>query len=483
MAIEKHILEPLRRWMRQPAAELTRTQRTVRWWVDLARHCTHELRHDRAGQMAAALTYHTLFSLLPTAVLMLVVMGSFVGPEQSDRFKDTVTEWLLKPIQNQQTMVDPLGGAEEANVPANEAGRPETDNQAVLEAAERQREFEAARQTVRDVINGLLEKLQGISLKGIGVVGVLIFIWGATGLLATIEKSFNIVYGVARSRPWYLRLPLYYTVITLAPLVVVGGQIVQGSFVETLRAGELTNWLAAPMVVLSPLIAIWIVLSLMYLLLPNTRVSLRASATGGFVAAALWMIAIEGLKIFIRHSAMSGVYGALFLLPLFLLWVWITWLIVLFGLELTYAIQAMKGRRFKHLQYKQGGEVMIDATWLLPLMAQIGQRFEEGKPATLDELARMMDLPARAIQRMCAALESADLVHKVDGDDNKAVGYTLARPADQITAAHVLEVGDKLLPENAGLGAESAWRTVDRVKQRWYDAARDTTLRQLLQSS
>ncbi len=482
MGIDKHIIEPLRRWLMQPHAELSRTQRTLRWWVDLGRHCAHELRHDRAGQMAAALTYHTLFSLLPTVVLMLVVMGSFVGPEQRDQFKETVVEWLLKPIQHDRAVLTEIDALADPNASPAEA-RPETANPDALAAAERQREFERARQTIRDVVNGLLEQLEGINLKGIGAVGVLIFIWGATGLLATIEKSFNIVYGVAKARPWYLRLPLYYTVITVGPVLVVGGQILQARFIETIRAGELTNWLSAPMVVLTPLITIWIVLSLMYLLLPNTRVSIRGSLAGGFVGAAGWMIAIEGLKIFIRNTAMSGVYGALFLLPLFLLWVWITWLIVLFGLELCYAIHAMKGRRFKHLQYKQAGELMIDATWLLPLIAQIGRRFEQGKPATEEELARMMDLPARAIQRMAGALERAGLVHKVDHDDNKAVGYSLARPAAQITAADVLDVGENLLPESAGVGAESAWQLVDRVKQQWHDDARNTTLDQLLHTA
>ncbi len=478
MGIEKHIIEPIRRWLQQPATELSRTQRTLRWWVDLGRHCTHELHHDRAGQMAAALTYHTLFSLLPTIVVMLVVMGTFVGEKDQQKFIDMGVEWLTQPIAAPEATFD-VNDPNDPNVMPVEA-RPETDDAEMLQFQEQQREFAQARANIRENIESIIDRLRNVSFKGIGVAGVLLFIWGATGLLATVEKSFNIVYGVAKSRPWYLRLPLYYTVLTLGPLVVLAGLYGQNRILEFIRTDA--NWAVAPLVVLSPLIAIWAVFSLMYLLLPNTRVSIRGSLVGGFVAAAGWLLAIEGLKLFIANLGTTSIYGALALLPLFLLWVWITWLIVLFGLELCYAIQAMKGRRFKHLQHKQAGELMIDSTWLLPLIAQIGRRFDEGKPATLDELANMMDLPARAIQRMCGALENAGLIHKVGGEDNKSVGYTLAQPADQITAARVLDVGENLLPESASVGAESAWAMVDRVKSQWHDDAKGTTLEQLLQS-
>ena len=80
MRLMKYIVESLGRLMTQPITELTRKQKRLRYWVDLTHHCTNELRFDKAGQMAAALTYHTLFSLMPMVVVMLVVMASFVSP-------------------------------------------------------------------------------------------------------------------------------------------------------------------------------------------------------------------------------------------------------------------------------------------------------------------------------------------------------------------------------------------------------------------
>ena len=69
----------VQRLLTQPLEELTRAQRSLRYMLDFGRYCARELRADRAGEMAAALTYHTLFSLLPTVVLMLVILGTLAA--------------------------------------------------------------------------------------------------------------------------------------------------------------------------------------------------------------------------------------------------------------------------------------------------------------------------------------------------------------------------------------------------------------------
>ena len=100
MAVEtmwklNRLIPSLRRWMRKPERDLSDRERSLRWWIDLARHCTIELRRDRASTMAAALTYHTIFSLMPTLVLSLVVMHSFVGPKDMAEFKEGIVNWIL----------------------------------------------------------------------------------------------------------------------------------------------------------------------------------------------------------------------------------------------------------------------------------------------------------------------------------------------------------------------------------------------------
>jgi len=480
------IVDQLRRIMREPAAELSRTQRAAKWWAEFATHCFRELRHDRAGQMAAALSHYTLFSLLPMLVIMLIVLASFVSEAQEERFESMVVNWLLKPIAAEQQGASPgegpLGGAGDgAASPGTGAEARGSGAGSADPRAERQ-QFNEARETLRRSIREIIDGLQQVSFGSIGLVGLLVFIYASTELLATIERSFNTIYGVSRSRPFYLRLPLYYTVITLGPVVLIAGQIGQQWFIGQLEQRAWTAWLAGPMTVLSPLLSTWIVLSLLYVLLPNTKVRGRAAIGGGLTAAVLWVITIQALTVYVSQGLIANVYGALALLPLFLLWLWLTWLIILFGLEVTFTLQSMRGRRFKHLRWKQAGELVLDATWLLPLLSEIARGFQAGRAVTAEQLGRSMQLPQRAIRRLIEPLERGEIVRRVgDAGDDKTEAYCLARPSGAITVGEVLRLGETMQPVDIQRRADDpAWRMVRDLHRHWQKQSAGVTLEALL---
>lgn len=476
-------IDSLKRWLTEPDKQLSRWERAAKWFVELCRHGLRELKHDKAGQMAAALTYHTLFSLLPTLVIMLVVMAAFVGPDDREKVKQTVLDWLLAPISAEETP-GPLGGMgvlqTDPNAAAVEGARPDSDIEDAAVANDKQREFEEARAEIKKKMDEALEQLENVSFRSIGAIGLLIFIYGATGLLATIEKSFNEIYAVNRSRPWYVRIPLYYTVITLGPLVLLAGQWAQGQFLDLIAAASWTKWFAGPLVVLSPLLTTWLVLTLMYKLLPNTKVKFRAAMAGGFIAAVIWGVAIVGLKMYVGNTKTTGVYGAMFLLPLFLLWVWVTWLIVLFGLEVAYSIQAMKGRQFKHIDHASK-QLVMSPTMLLPVMSTVSSAFGRGKTLTVDALAESTGFADHAVERMVEALRGAGLLHRVD--DSEPPEYALARSADQITAGDVLAVGESMLPESASANGDPAWKLVGKLRRHDHQLADETTLAELTETN
>ncbi len=461
MKIINQAIETARRLVTRPQGELTRWQRTARWWIDLTRHCARELHHDRAGQMAAALTYHTLFSLLPTLVLMLVVLQAFLGDDKREQWKQTVIEFVTRPLQADTagaTVTAPPG-------PEGVEPRPDTDRPAVADTAERQMEFAQARQAMGQQIRATLDELEQVNFGSIGVVGMLIFLWGATALLATIERSFNLIYSAGRSRPWYLRLPIYYFVITAGPFVVITGQLAQRVLISTLESGAWTNWLAGPLIVLLPLLTTWVVLLALYVLLPYTKVHLRPAAVGSFAAAVLWVLAIEGLTLYISRFAAGGaygkIYGALGLLPLFLLWLWVTWLIVLFGLEVTYTLQAMKGRKFKH-EERERQRLFIDAATLIPLAAHIASAFGEGRTCDITDLTRQLALPDHATRRLIDLLVDQRIVHRVEANGEPA--YSLARPPEQVSVDQLLEAGAKLLPKPTDGSKQPVWQLVDQLR-------------------
>jgi membrane protein len=414
-----HFPGVIKRLLTTPVDELTRWQRAIRYALELAYHCAGELRHDKAGQMAAALTYHTLFSLLPMAVLILIGLNTFVSDQKRQEFKETVVTWAVEGLQGN---VDPA---------PSEIGQ------------ERQQELLAVRDRLDVELEKGLQFLEGVDYKSIGVVGILLFIWAATGLLGTVENSFNDIYGSSSGRPWYLRLPLYYTVISLGPLVVLAGQWVQGHVIGFIQTEAWTNWLVSPVAAAIPVLAMWLVIFLMYVLLPNTMVSKKAATVGSFVAAMLLLAARMAFSIYVSRTVLTSLYGALALLPLFLLVLFWMWLTVLFGLELTYTLDAMRDQEFKRERFKSHATELLDAALFLPLALKITRAFRNGLMARPENLRQEMGLPQPVILKMLNALEGEGFVYRVV--EGPAFGYVLARPPETIRAGDVLRAGRRAL--------------------------------------
>ena len=468
----------VRRLITQPVGELNRAQRFLRFAMELARHCTRQLRKDRAGTMAAALTYHTLFSLLPTIVLVLVALNAFVGPDERAKFKESAVNYVVDAMKSQASEDEKVAPPKSDDGDAKAEAPIDGSDSDALALSDKQIEFEEVRQQLNQQFQSTLDSLEQISFGSIGLVGVLVFIYGATGLLATVERSFNVVYGVNSARPWYYRLPLYYTTITLGPIVLLAGQWMQATFLGFLESGNLTNWSVRPAVVAAPLVTTWLVIFLMYALLPKTSVAKRAAAIGSLVAAVMLVGSRELFRLYVGQAAVTTLYGALALLPLFLLLLWVMWVIVLFGLELTYTLQAMKGRKFDAIESKTQAQTG-NPQWLIPIMAQIGKSFSSGEPIGRDELADRLHLPVVAVTDLGSRLEEAGLIYQVERKGSEEKGLALAKPAEAISIASLIELGQAMSSRDTGTNS-AGWAYVEKLNDAQIKAAADTTLASLL---
>ena len=550
------------RLVNQPRAELNRGQRTVVFLYDLTRHLIREMKADNAYQMAAALTYWTLFSLIPMIVLALVVLQAWRGLENyQDQFKNLIISAALPPalleadLQSGKipnTEDDENAAAEQADlnpdaakpsitlppitapklIPQakrnpvtpqaptpndNASGTPTSDPtvapqpppadnaSATAETAAngdslptdavepgsvnaqqereiREDQLDEARNQLGFQIESTLDELSNVNFSSIGVVGLLVFIFGATALLATIERAFNAIFGVDRNRPWYLRLTYYYTVITLAPIVLITGQVAQQNFLSMIESG-LFQWLSAPMVFVSPLVTTWIVFLLLYLVLPRTKVQLKAAAIGSFVSALLWLLGKELFAVYAARTAASrSLYGALGLVPLFLMWVYITWWMLLFGLELTYAIQAMATRlSFKTEDHHAENSWVCDPRWALPILALVAKRFATGQTTTADDIREHLGLPDRAVQKLTTKLADGNYLRTIEADDDNPAGFVLARPASLVQLSTLIKLEHEI-SESAIVQPQSStqFKFVKMLHAAACDKAGQSTLEDML---
>ncbi len=403
-----------------PLEELAQLPQTAAFWVRLSISCFRKLRRDHAPQMAAALVYQTLLSLIPMAVLGLMLFQSMQGPDEMQALRTTVVNLLLP---------DSLLNVEADRV---EADRVEAD---VLEidSPRSAAEFDGAREVLRERLDEVFERLSSVNFAGIGLVGFLIFVYGATALMDTIESSFNTVYHAEETRSLSTRLPLYFTVITLGPLAIVGAQVIQNKIIG-IGSGIFGTWLSAPLAFLAPLAVTWFVLAVVFRLVPNTHVHWRSAAIGALITAFTWLLFQELFGLYLSSTALTSLYGALALVPFFLLWLYGSWLLLLFGLEIAFSLQYMATAG---AIFDDNATLPIDPRWHLQVLACIAAAFSRGETLTTIDLARDLDAPPRLLRPQLLRLEKEGFIHRNRGRGGQSA-LTLARPAASISVDEIL---------------------------------------------
>jgi membrane protein len=390
-----------------PVAELSRAQRFLRFAVDLVRHCSRELRENDAAQIAAALTYRTIFGLVPLLMVSMLAFRLFGDMETAARHLQSAAYAFFN------YEVDP--------------GRPEATA------------FKAA---LDERLLDLMRSVSELSFEAIGAVGALLLIWAALGLLISLENAANRIYRAPRGRGFSARVGIYWTVLTLGPILLL----------VVLYAAEYWLGRAEALPVLGPFFALlaefgslfggFLALTLLYKLMPNTRVRWRPAFWGAFVAAGLSEVSKWAFGLYVSQALpYLKLYGAIGLVPLFLFWLYLGWLIILFGLEIAFTLQAMKGRVFERKE-RHGVLANADPQWLLPVMVAIARRAHGGEPVSRQELAEDVDLRLDAVGELVACLEAEGFLHQVSQRGSE-VGLTLAIAPERIPLARILELASR----------------------------------------
>ena len=438
-------LESYVEWLiAHPVAELSRAQRFLRFAVELARHGARELRNNDAAQMAAALTYRTIFGLVPLLMVSMLAFRLFGDMEAAARHLQSAAYAFF----NYQV----------------DSSRSEAI---------------AFKTALDERLLEIMRAVGGLSFEAIGAVGALLLIWAALGLLIELEDAANRIYRAPRGRGWMTRIGIYWTVLTLGPILLL----------VVLYAAEYWLGQAEALPVVGPVFAFlgefgslagsFLVLTLLYKLLPNTLVRWRPALSAALVAAGLGEASKWAFGLYVsRALPYLKLYGAIGLVPLFLFWLYLNWLIVLFGLEIAFILQAMKGRVFERKD-PRGALDSADPQWLLPVVAAIARGFAAGSPVGRQALAEDLDLRLASVAELVERLEAEGLVQQVTRRGTEDVGLTLALPPDRIPLARIAELASRLTlgtrpREGAGWDALAAIHEQARV------AAGDRTVADLL---
>lgn len=354
-----------------------------------------------------------------------------------------------------------------------ESSFPETDadNDVRPEQATEADAAQQARISIRRTLHDLADKVATVDFASIGVFGLLLFTYAAVALANAAEHLFNRIYEAPSKRPAHLRLAIHWSILTLGGGLLAMSLYLSGQIVDWFGNMEGRETLKPLLTHCVSLIASWILLFLVYALMPNTRVSVRAAAIGASVSAVLWELAKYGFQIYLSEAVPYSLYGSLGLIPLFLFWIYLTWLVVLFGLILTYTLQKLGGHLPDQFEPEEPAGIDGDPDWMLPIMCEVGNSFDKGSVLDHQTLASQIGLTTRTVDELVTHLLDANLLRQVTRPDTHP-GLTLARPADKIALVEILDLAQRVCPPQR----HPAWTTFSGLKKAERQAALGKTL-------
>jgi membrane protein len=391
-----------------PTTQLGKAGRFVVFQIKVWSHCARLLKLNRAGTQAAALSYHTIFGIVPLAIVTLLIFQSF--PAYSDigeKIKNFVYEQANFSAFKSQTTTG------------------ENSEQTV---------------TLTEHLDQIVSRFFAETNKGqIGLFSILIVIWAALALLTTIERSFNSIWHVTRGRSFLHRVISYWALLTLGPLLLGAGiyLVTRDSAIGRLLENVLPN--IGPLV-LSYLVAT-VAFFLLYFVLPNAKVKAKPALWGAAVAALVWIAAknvfgycITELKLYYT------VYGVLALIPMMVVWIYITWVTVLFGLQLVFTTQHLKTLDAAEIAAAKKSEEYFIANDLtvINVVREIAAAFQTSEaPIPSEVLCSKLDIPPDFAEKILNHLVSRKLVIRTS---EPVAGFLPAREPENIKLSDIAEV-------------------------------------------
>ncbi len=396
-----------------PADEPGRLNQVVRFlWLQFRiwRQCFKLLRANMAFTQAAALAYHTIFGIVPLAIVMLMIFQMFPA-------YNNLTEKIRTTAYEQMNL-------NEIKIPTQQDAALDNSPQEI-----------PVSQKIDQIVQEYLSK---VSTGAITIVGVVLVIWAAIGLLTTIERTFNNIWHVNVGRGFLHRIVYYSWILMFGPILLMVGIFISTEYL--LKGGAQIGVLKF----ISPLFPFVVSVGLLFFLysmLPNTKVKTVPALWGAVVAALLWTAIRVGFKLYFSQViSYQAVYGILGVIPLTVFWIYVGWVIVLFGLQLTYATQNLRSLDAEEMtRLRRSGTCFLanDQT-IIRIMEYVLNAFEQKdeQPVTVEAVSARLDIPAdfasRVLDRM---VKSGLLVHTSE----PVSGYVPSTDGTHISLADVFD--------------------------------------------
>lgn len=324
-----------------------------------------------------------------------------------------------------------------------------------------------------EVARSIVQFIDRVNVGVLGTMGLALLVYTAVSLMQKIEESLNYIWHIPRQRSFGERFSRYLSVLLVGPILLLAALGITATVMNIALVRDLLAIAALGEVVqmagkVIPYLLVIAAFTFVYMFIPNTRVRLLPALAGGIVGGIGWQTAGWAFAAFVASSkSYAAIYSGLAILVLFMFWLYISWLILLFGSSVAFYLQ--------HPEYlvAKGGEPRLSNRMrerlALALMSLIAGSFITGRRmASLPELGRRLGVPMHSLQVVLTALERRGLIIPT-GDDPPA--YLPAKDPSLMSVAQVLDTvrsaGEERFLTPAGMPAPQA---VEEVLDRMRDA-------------
>jgi len=309
-----------------------------------------------------------------------------------------------------------------------------------------------------EVVDKIITYINNTKMGSVGAIGLVFLVVTVVSLLGNIEEAFNDIWGVEGHRSIYRRFSDYLSVVVSGPLLMLAAI----SITTSMQSQSVVLWILQRSYVgdlllllfqVVPYLIVWIAFVSMYIFMPNTKVRLKSALIGGILAGTIWQLAQWGFIHFqVGVAKYNAIYGTLAALPVFMAWIYTSWVIVLFGVEIVAAHQSRKA--FLHdIEPGNLSYATREALALVILLTVAGSFYREERPWTLERLANERSVPLRTARRLLAKLVASGYLLIAEGKG----AYYPARDLEHVRISTLIrdlkhQGGDIPLAESDQLG-------------------------------
>ncbi|NLN60119.1 MAG: YihY/virulence factor BrkB family protein [Deltaproteobacteria bacterium] len=302
--------------------------------------------------------------------------------------------------------------------------------------------------------HSLLENTKGGLIAGIGII---VLFWAVIKVLGHIEDSLNDIWGVKEKRSLARKFSDYLSLMLICPVIIILSSGVtifittQITFtIQKISVLGALNPLIRSVLEILPCCLIWGLFTFIYIFMPNTKVRFTSGLLAGIVAGTIFQIVQWGYISFqIGAAQYNAIYGSFAAIPLFLIWLQLSWFIVLYGAELAFAHQHVDTYEFEPdaLQSSHRFKLLLS---LAVLHCLIQNFIKEEKPLTTSQLVHRLDIPIRMINDILFTLKKSRIIAEAMGPKEDEAGFLPACDINKLTVQYVVDaietVGINSLP-------------------------------------